>query len=137
MFAGGWANPSNLSFVLLLEGPSKCLPDAHLLFSPSVAPIRRIASLCLHTLSVVLAKPGGVISAAQRPWWAHPGERDPHSLEEAKESIGFQEHAQKGPAQEHNDHTPQEEAGPFELVPLEEEGKGLPQADDEQEASQE
>lgn len=60
-----------------------------------------------------------------------------HSLEEAKESIGLQEHAQEGPTQEHNDYPPQEEAGPLELVPLEEEGKRLPQADDEQEASQE
>ena len=78
-----------------------------------------------------------LISAVQRPWWAHPGEGDLHSLEEVKEAIGFQEHAQEGPAQEHNDHAPQEEAGPLELVPLEEEGKRLPQADDEGEAGQE
>lgn len=60
-----------------------------------------------------------------------------HSLEEVKESVGFQAHAQKGPAQEHNDHTSQEEAGPLELVPLEEEGEHLPQANDEGQAHQE
>lgn len=83
------------------------------------------------------AKPGGVTSALQKPRWACPGERGLHLPEEAKEPVGFQAHAQEGPAQEHNDHTPQEEAGPFELVLLEEEGKRLSEADDEGEASQE
>ena len=56
---------------------------------------------------------------------------------EAKEAIGFQAHAQERPAQQDDDHAPQEEAGALEFVPLEEEGERPPQADDEREASQE
>lgn len=62
---------------------------------------------------------------------------DLHLLKEAEESVGFQDHAQERPVQERNDHAPQEEAGALELVPLEEEGKRPPQANDEGEAGQE
>lgn len=76
-------------------------------------------------------------SANQRPWGAHHEAQDLFSPEEAKEAIGFQEHAQERPAQQDDDHAPQEEAGALEFVPLEEEGERPPQADDEGEASQE
>lgn len=66
MFADGWANPSNLSFILLLEGPfqvSAWCPSCP--FNPSKAPLCRMKSLLLHPLLVVLPKPG-VLSATQR-----------------------------------------------------------------------
>lgn len=78
------------------------------------------------------AQEGDVGSAAQES-----KDHREKALEEVNKSIDFQEHAQQGPAQQHNGYTPQEEDGPLELVSLEEEGKCPPQANDEGEASQE
>lgn len=57
--------------------------------------------------------------------------------EEVDEAISFQQHAQERPPHEDNDDPSKEEAGALHLWPLEEEGEGPPEADDEDQAGEE
>lgn len=85
-------------------------------------------------------------SSPGRCWWrgfgAAPtpcrGSRVPQDRpEEADEAVSLQQHAQDRPAHEDDEDPPQEEAGALQLLPLEEEGEGPPEADDEDQAGEE
>lgn len=88
----------------------------------------------------------GAASSPGRCWWrgfgAAPtpcrGSRVPQDRpEEADEAVSLQQHAQDRPAHEDDEDPPQEEAGALQLLPLEEEGEGPPEADDEDQAGEE
>lgn len=60
--------------------------------------------------------------------WFCVGPRRP---EECDEAISFQQHPQERPPHEDDEDPPKEEAAALHLLPLEEEGEGPPEADDE------
>lgn len=51
--------------------------------------------------------------------------------EERDEAVSLQQHAQERPPHEDNEDPPKEETAALHLLPLEEEGEGPPEANDE------